>query len=126
MSSLKHRLIGLGRGTVTRICAVWFVVSTALPFTAPFATFDLADVWAHTHPQHTVATIAPTVCGAHEDSADDVGTTERLVRTTRWVLVPLTASRVDASAPPVTLFRGSAASVPPPLDLSALVPTLRL
>ena len=34
---------------IHRICAVSFVVLIALPFTAPFAMFDLRDTAAHGH-----------------------------------------------------------------------------
>ena len=62
---------------VTRLCAIWLAVLAAVPFTAPFATFDLSDLVGGRHARNAVVTIAaPTASGAQTDNADDTAAPE--------------------------------------------------
>src|SRR5262245_30280578 len=57
---------------VTRLFALWLAVLTALPFTAPFATFHLSD-FVNGRARNVIDTVAaPATSGAHDDDADDV------------------------------------------------------
>lgn len=128
----KDRLGTLGRATVARIWAMWFVVLTALPFTAPFATLDLPDLWGHPRaPRATTTVSAPgTSSPQADDSADDVATSDacgqRIVPTSRCARTPATSPVVSRAFPTMTALVTSAGPAPPARNVSALVVTLRL
>jgi hypothetical protein len=127
-----HRLRALNRATATRISAAWLVVLTALPFTAPFATVDVADLWGsgHTQPAITMLSAAGVCSSQPDDTSDDVtmadGCGQHLLPTARGARTLVTSPTIlpaivpAAHVPPV-------GSTPPPLhDVSTLVVTLRL
>jgi hypothetical protein len=121
----------LQRARVTRLCAVWLVVLAALPFTAPFAAFDVSDfLGGGTTHQAATTVAAPASASAPDDSVDDTAMSEaalhRTLPTAHSGLVRI-ASPVEGdfltSAP--TRF-APVASSPSTHDSSALAVTLRL
>jgi hypothetical protein len=114
---------------VTRVWAVWFVVSTVVPFTPPFATLDLTDVLGRTH--KAVATVStPDALLRADDSADDVASADpcghRLLPTIRWTLLSVTSPNSDRVVPTTIAHVGASGSAPPALDVSPLIVTLRI
>jgi hypothetical protein len=54
---------------VAKLCAVWFVVLSVLPFTAPFSTMDVADVIV----SHGVgAEICPPTSSTTDSGTEDI------------------------------------------------------
>ena len=132
MARAKNCLRALGRTTLTKAWAVWFVTATALPFTAPFATLTVADVWGPAHPSTALATVSsPSTCRSQQDdSADDLGTSDicgqRTLEAIRWVLMPMTTSSVDRTLTLADAPFAPAHSTAPLHDTAILVVPLRL
>jgi hypothetical protein len=128
----KNRLRALEGATITKVWAVWFVVATALPFTAPFATLDAADVWGHAHgPKAVTAVSAPDACSPQpDDSADDLetpdGSSQRVLPTTRDVRVLVTSPAGSRAVPRTVSLVTPAGPTAPTQDVSRLLVTLRL
>lgn len=60
---------------------MWLVVLAVLPFTAPFAAFDLADLMGGTHIRQVTAAIsAGVVASSQSDDADDVAASDSCVQ----------------------------------------------
>jgi len=127
----SNRLQTFARATVTRVFAVWFVVLTTLPFTAPFATVDLPEVWGHAQgPKATTTVSAPAVGSPQpDDNADDVATSDasgqRVLPTTRGARVSGT-SPVSSRTLPATAELVTPAGSAPPTRVSAVLVALRL
>jgi hypothetical protein len=126
------RLRALGRAAA-RLSAVWLMALTALPFTAPFATVDLADVCGAAHLRGAMMMVSAAGVGnaQPDDSADDVTTTvdscRSLLRTTTRGVRTLVISPVALSATASAVLGTTAGSSPSPLrDGSILLVTLRL
>jgi len=114
-----------------RLFAVWLVALVALPFTAPFASFDLADLLAAPHkPKATETVTINGVCSPQDDDADDAAASDACVQR----ISPATAF---ALAPVVSPFAGAdltggahrilpLAAVQPASSVSSLTTTLRL
>jgi hypothetical protein len=126
------RLRALSRAAVTRVSAAWLIVLTALPFTAPFATVDVADLWGSGHTQPAVTTVsAAGVCSSQpDDTSDDVtmtdGCGQRVLPTARGARTLVTSPTMLPATVPAA-YGPPVGSTPPPLhDVSTLVVTLRL
>jgi len=110
---------------------VLLVVLTALPFTAPFATVDMIDVWGPTHPQAVATVSAALLCSPQpDDSADDVtmsdGRGQHSLLTSRCVRVLATSPANLQLTAPTTLVTAAGYAPPPAHDPSATLVTLRL
>jgi hypothetical protein len=127
---LRGNLTNAVHSSCMRLVAVWLVALVALPFTAPFASFSLADLLAVSHSPKTTVTAAQTVYGAQDDDADDTAASDACVQrinpATAFALAlvasPLAGDGLTAGTQDVLL---SAASLPAP-GVSVLTPTLRL
>jgi hypothetical protein len=112
---------------------VWFVVLAALPFTAPFATLDMADLLGRAHTSTAVATVsASAACTPQpDDSIDDVvapyANGRRVLPTARVVLTSMRSAVASRPTPPTVTLASSIGSAPPPTrGISVLAVTLRL
>jgi hypothetical protein len=107
-------------------------VLTALPFTAPFATVDVADLWGsgHTQPAITMVSAAGVCRSQPDDTSDDVtmtdGCGQHLIPTARGARTLVTSPTILRATVPAS-YVPPLGSTPPPLhDVSTLVVTLRL
>ncbi len=111
---------------------MWLVVLAVLPFTAPFAAFDLADLTGGAHTGQVTATIsAGVVASSQSDDADDVSASDSSVHrvhpTGLCQLVPAASPAAgDPVIPLVAVIDPATSTSPTPDDVSALVVTLRL
>jgi len=126
------RLRALGRAAINRASAVWLIVLTALPFTAPFASVDVADLWGsgHTQPAITMVSAAGVCSSQPNDTADDVtmtdGCGQHLLPTARGARTLVTSPTILPATVPAA-YVPPVGSTPPPLhNVSTLVVTLRL
>ena len=115
---------------VTRISAVWLVVLTALPFTAPFATLNVADVFGFAHTSHALVTVGSDACTPQsDDTADDVAmpdaTGQRVLPIAR-TLTPLVTPLSSRTMALRVVFGRSGGETPPARTISARVLTLRV
>ena len=125
-----YRLRALNRAAAIRISAAWLVVLTALPFTAPFATVDVADLWGsgHTQPAITMISAAGVSSSQPDDTSDDVTMADgqHLLPTARGARMLVTSPTI-LPATVLAAHVSPVGSTPPPLhDVSTLVVTLRL
>jgi hypothetical protein len=127
-----YRLRALNRAAAARISAAWLVVLTALPFTAPFATVDVSDLWGsgHAQPAITMVSAAGACSSQSDDTSDDVtmadGCGQHLFPTARGARTLVTSRTILPATVPAAHVP-SVNSTPPPLhDVSTLVVTLRL
>jgi hypothetical protein len=125
-------LVALQQATVTPLCAVWLVVLAALPFTAPFASLDAADLFGGGD-AHTTATrvAAPTSTPAQDNNdTDDVAASEaafqRVHPTALCGLVPVASPEAVCSPPSVEGTLAIAPATSLLHDASDLLLALRL
>jgi hypothetical protein len=59
----------LSRHIAAKLWALWFVVLSALPFTAPFSTFDAADLLSGRDTDNVIGTLAVQTCPTDNDNA---------------------------------------------------------
>ncbi|MEO8260416.1 MAG: hypothetical protein ABI868_23930 [Acidobacteriota bacterium] len=88
-----------------KLIASWLVVLAVLPFTAPFSTFTLADVWG-TRPARRFSLVDRSVSAAPAPGPDlAINLTTKNVR-------PVAATRVDSRPQPAVLPATVAAIAP--------------
>jgi len=107
----SNSLSRLGRATLTQACAVGLVVLAALPFTAPFAALDIADLLGG-HTQNVIITVSEAVAShAHTDDADDVTASDASVQRAHTValgeLVLVTSPVSSDPIPPAATIADS-------------------
>jgi hypothetical protein len=117
------------RDMVTRLCAVWLIVLSALPFTAPFAALDLSDFIAGRQARTVVTVAAPVASAAQDPDATGAASGACFLRIHAPAL-----RQLEPTASPVTghsLTRVASALTPPrfspaALDVSARSAILRV
>jgi len=126
------RLRALNRGAIIRVSAAWLIVLTALPFTAPFATVDVADLWGSDHTQSAIAMVsaAGVYSSQPDDTSDDVtmpdGYGQHLLPAARVARTLVTSPTILPATVPAAYVPPVGSTPPPLLDVSTLVVTLRL
>lgn len=117
----------LARSVATKLWAVWFVVLIALPFTAPFTTFDLIDgLRGRTQSGVTVVTPQPVLVA--QTSTDDVLVSAERSHLKQPRLCALTTASCNhlASIPLLVSPFDSTPSIVLPVQSSPLQAILRL
>jgi hypothetical protein len=56
------------RTMMTKLCAAWLLILAVLPFTAPFATFDLTDTASRPCGESLLASVTPPVSAPGQDN----------------------------------------------------------
>jgi hypothetical protein len=109
-------LIALRKAAVTWACALWLVVLATLPFTAPFATLDAADLFGGGCARTTATRfVAPTTAtsASDPDDTDDAAASEaacQRVHPATLCARALIASPTTVGAPrPTVATRGNEA-----------------
>jgi hypothetical protein len=118
----NHCLSRWRRTPITPLCAVWLVVLAALPFTAPFATLDLSDLFGGGHSQLAGTTFGtPGSITSYDDDSDDVvvsGSIQRAHSFGRMSLLPTAScpASLGLAVPAVVMIATSPPrQEPPPL-----------
>jgi hypothetical protein len=108
---------------VAKFCAVWLVVLSALPFTAPFSTFDTADLFGARHTGDVIGT--PSIQASATDHNDALALERSdFLRQSRLCALVVVAS--NDTAPVLTLLLPSVVPTTFSLDHPPLKTILRL
>jgi hypothetical protein len=104
-------------------------VLAILPFTAPFACFDLCDFLGVVHSHDTTTTISAPASAAQDDNADDVAASDACVQRAHPIacgnLLPVTAPAGGDTI--LTVVRDTSTPFSPLAhNLSSLALTLRV
>jgi hypothetical protein len=108
---------------VAKFCAVWLVVLSALPFTAPFSTFDTAGLFAVRHTDDVIGTLPIQASPTDHDDALALERSDFLRQSRLCALVVVASSD---TAPVLTLLPPSVAPTALSLDDPPLRTILRL
>ena len=86
---------------LAKFCAAWLVVLSALPFTAPFSTFDTADLFSARHTGDVIGTLPIQALTTDHNDALALKRSDFLRQSRLYALAVVASSD---TAPVLTLF----------------------